>query len=92
MEKTTQKSQGYDNSGDASSSSVAKFSLIDMLKEMFLVLTEKEKDVVTRRFSLNNKPKQTLEKIGQGFSVTRERIRQIENIALSKLRRTISNT
>ena len=59
---------------------------------MFLVLTTKEKEVIIKRFSLDNKPKQTLEKIGQMFSVTRERIRQIEKIALGKLRRTVENT
>ena len=69
-----------------------RYNLADMIKDMFLVLTDKEQDVITRRFSLNNKPRQTLEKIGQSFSVTRERIRQIESIALSKLKRTISNT
>jgi DNA-directed RNA polymerase delta subunit len=69
-----------------------RYDLADMVKDMFLVLTEKEQDVITRRFSLNNKPRQTLEKIGQSFSVTRERIRQIESIALNKLKRTISNT
>jgi len=57
-----------------------------------LVLTSKEKDVIVKRFSLDSKPKQTLEKIGQHFSVTRERIRQIEKIALGKLRRTVKNT
>ncbi|MDF2378967.1 MAG: sigma factor-like helix-turn-helix DNA-binding protein [Candidatus Gracilibacteria bacterium] len=71
---------------------LAEFDLSKMIKEMFMVLTEKEQDVITRRFSLNNQPKQTLEKIGESFSVTRERVRQIENIALSKLRRTINNT
>jgi DNA-directed RNA polymerase delta subunit len=63
-----------------------------VIDEMFLVLTEKEKEVVIRRFSLNEGPKQTLERIGQHFNVTRERIRQIENIALLKLRRHISNS
>ena len=57
-----------------------------------MVLTTKEKDVIIKRFSLDNKPRQTLESIGQMFSVTRERIRQIEKIALSKLRRTVENT
>lgn len=68
------------------------FSLKQIVDDMFLVLTEKEKDVITKRFSLNNKPRQTLDKIGKHFSVTRERIRQIENIALNKLRRTVGNT
>lgn len=78
--------------GQSGSTNVAEFDLHKMVKEMFMVLTDKEQDVITRRFSLNNQPKQTLEKIGESFSVTRERVRQIENIALSKLRRTINNT
>jgi RNA polymerase primary sigma factor len=63
-------------------------NLIDVVEDMFMVLTPKEKDVIVKRFCLDNKPKQTLEKIGQSFSVTRERVRQIEKIALGKLRRT----
>jgi len=73
-------------------STSTKINLTQILEEIFLVLTTKEKEVVVKRFSLDNKPKQTLEKIGQHFSVTRERIRQIEKIALGKLRRTVRNT
>jgi hypothetical protein len=68
------------------------FNLKEVIEDMFLVLTDKEKDVIIKRFSLDNKPRQTLDKIGRHYSVTRERIRQIENIALNKLRRTVSNT
>ncbi len=57
-----------------------------------MVLTDKEREVLIRRYSLHNQPKETLEKIGAGFTVTRERVRQIENAALKKLRRTLSNT
>ncbi len=66
--------------------------LTQILEELFLVLSEKEKEVVTRRFALTGDSRQTLEKIGQHFDVTRERIRQIESIALQKLRRTVSST
>lgn len=69
-----------------------RVNLTDIIEDMFLVLTTKEKEVIIKRFSLDNKPKQTLEKIGQSFSVTRERVRQIEKIALGKLRRTVENT
>ncbi len=48
--------------------------------------------VIKKRFALFGQPKQTLEKIGKHFKVTRERIRQIEAIALSKLRRTVRTT
>ncbi len=70
----------------------SSLNLKKILEEMFLVLTDKEKDVITKRFSLNNKPRQTLDKIGKHFNVTRERIRQIESIALAKLRRNVSNS
>src|SRR3989338_6072331 len=69
-----------------------KLDLAKILEDIFLVLTQKEKEVIIKRFCLNNEPRQTLEKIGQQFSVTRERIRQIEKIALGKLRRTLENT
>ncbi len=74
------------------SAEILKLNLTEIIEDMFLVLTTKEKDVIVKRFSLDNKPKQTLERIGQSFSVTRERIRQIEKIALNKLRRTVQNT
>ncbi len=67
-------------------------SLDKVLNDFFLILSEKEQTVITKRFALDAKPRQTLEKIGKHFSVTRERIRQIENIALQKLRRNIGNT
>lgn len=73
-------------------STATQLNLTEIIEEMFLVLTNKEKDVIVQRFSLDNKPKRTLESIGQKFSVTRERIRQIEKIALSKLRRTVQTT
>ncbi|MBI5754377.1 hypothetical protein HZA40_04510 [Candidatus Peregrinibacteria bacterium] len=69
-----------------------RLNLAEVIEDMFLVLTNKEKDVVVQRFSLDNKPRRTLESIGQHFSVTRERIRQIEKIALGKLRRTVQTT
>jgi hypothetical protein len=67
-------------------------NLSQIVDEIFLVLSEKEREVVTKRFALTGGERQTLEAIGQKFDVTRERIRQIESIALQKLRRTISNT
>lgn len=67
-------------------------NLQSLLDDLFLVLTEKESMVIKRRFALAGQSKQTLEKIGKYFKVTRERIRQIEGIALSKLRRTVRTT
>lgn len=66
--------------------------LQSLLNDLFLVLTDKEATVIRRRFALQGQSKQTLEKIGKHFKVTRERIRQIEGIALNKLRRTVRTT
>ena len=49
-------------------------------------LTEKERDVMTLRFGIGTDNPMTLEEVGEKYSVTRERIRQIENRALRKLR------
>lgn len=67
-------------------------NLQELLNNLFMVLTEKEVTVIKRRFALLGQPKQTLEKIGKQFKVTRERIRQIESIALNKLKRTVRTT
>ena len=57
--------------------------IADLLEE----LDPREAEIVTSRFGLDgNKPK-TLEEVGKKFKVTRERVRQIQNIALTKLRR-----
>jgi len=64
----------------------------DLINGLMIVLSDKEKFIIENRFSLNDKPKLTLENIGQHFSVTRERIRQIEKNALKKLERNVNNT
>ena len=64
----------------------------DSLNKLFTVLGQREKDVIARRLGLNENPRETLESIGSDLSVTRERIRQIENTAVKKLRRIGSKT
>ena len=49
-------------------------------------LSTREKDVLRRRFGLSGNKKETLEKIGESYKVTRERVRQIETIAVKKIR------
>lgn len=51
------------------------------------VLTEREQKILKMRFGLEDGKSHTLEEVGQEFSVTRERIRQIEAKALTKLRK-----
>jgi RNA polymerase primary sigma factor len=52
-------------------------------------LTNDEKKVITMRYGLDDEEPQTLEAIGKIFGVTRERIRQIEQKAINKLRKTV---
>jgi RNA polymerase primary sigma factor len=60
-----------------------------MLREMVKTLDERERTILDYRFGLDGGPERTLEEVGQKFNVTRERIRQIQNIALRKLRKMI---
>ena len=60
--------------------------LAEALKEILDTLTEREADVLRMRFGMYDGRTHTLEEVGQRFNVTRERIRQIENKAIRKLR------
>ncbi len=60
-----------------------------MLQEMVKTLDQREATILRYRFGLDGGPEKTLEEVGQKFGVTRERVRQIQNIALNKLRKMI---
>jgi hypothetical protein len=59
----------------------------ELMDRLLGLLTDKEQDVIERRFSLKNQPRETLDKIGQSYTITRERVRQIEAVAIKKLAR-----
>lgn len=63
-------------------------SLINDIKKALGCLTEREREVIEQRFGLNTGFGKTLEEIGIEFNVTRERIRQIEDKALMKIKRS----
>jgi RNA polymerase primary sigma factor len=66
---------------------MTSFSLLkDKLGDVLCSLTERERKVLELRFGLGDGCARTLEEVGQQFSVTRERIRQIEAKALRKMR------
>ena len=60
-----------------------------MLQEMVKHLDEREATILRYRFGLDGGSEKTLEEVGEKFGVTRERVRQIQNLALKKLRRMI---
>ena len=65
---------------------IAGFNPLDTINILLSRLSEKERDVVKRRFGLDSDAKQTLEEIGQHYGITRERVRQIENLSIKKLK------
>ncbi len=58
----------------------------EMLQRILGVLSERERRVLELRYGLDGQQPQTLDEVGRAFNVTRERIRQIENQSLKKLR------
>jgi len=62
----------------------------DELSELLEVLDDRERKIIFKRFGLDGGKPKTLEEIGKKFGVTRERIRQLQNIALVKLRRALA--
>lgn len=57
----------------------------EIIKNLVSTLNEREQYIITRRFALDGNDPQTLDEIGIFFDLTRERIRQIESIAIRKL-------
>lgn len=62
-------------------------NLREVLQRIMATLSPREEKIICMRFGIGEKSDHTLEETGQVFGVTRERIRQIEDIALRKLRR-----
>jgi len=60
-----------------------------MLEEMVKKLDPREATILRYRFGLDGGSERTLEEVGEKFNVTRERVRQIQNIALRKMRKMI---
>ncbi|EMK3312230.1 sigma-70 family RNA polymerase sigma factor [Vibrio vulnificus] len=64
---------------------VLNYTQNQKIQRVTSTLTDKELDIIKRRFGLDDKPEQTLEEVGKEYGVTRERIRQIEAKTLKKL-------
>jgi len=60
--------------------------LSERLKKNFVILDEREREILALRCGLDRGEPRTLEEVGEAFNLTRDRIRQIEARAWSKLR------
>ena len=65
-------------------------NLRDEVSGLLGVLEDRERKIIFQRFGLDGGKPKTLEEVGKKFGVTRERIRQLQNIALAKLRLELS--
>ncbi len=68
------------------STAIEQFNPTEVVSSLLKSLTSREEDVLRRRYGLLNKERETLEEIGETYKVTRERIRQIEKTAVSKVK------
>jgi len=65
-------------------------NMLEELGEVLAVLDQRERRIISSRFGLEGEAPKTLEEVGKRFGVTRERIRQLQNGALDKLRRALA--
>jgi RNA polymerase primary sigma factor len=65
-------------------------NLRNEVSDLLAVLDDRERKIIFQRFGLDGGKPKTLEAVGKKFGVTRERIRQLQNIALTKLHRALS--
>jgi RNA polymerase primary sigma factor len=64
-------------------------NLLGEVDGLLEVLDPREKKIISQRFGLDGGAAKTLEDVGKDFGITRERIRQLQNVALAKLRRAL---
>ena len=76
---------GYGNTKPTAENNAIGFELNHKIRKTLATLTSQEENIIRRRFGIDNHHDETLEEIGQDFEITRERIRQIQAKALTKL-------
>ncbi len=78
-----------DTSMETPMDSATKTNLEQRLRDTLKTLDERERKIIEQRYGIQSGQPKTLEEIGRNFNLTRERIRQIENTALKKLRHPV---
>jgi len=67
-----------------------KFNYSKICADLISDLKERENEIISRRFALNGLERETLESIGQDFGISRERVRQIQTVAMEKIKPKLS--
>ena len=66
-------------------------NVVDDLRSMVDQLDEREAEIIRQRFGLNGEKPKTLEEVGEQFEITRERVRQLQNMALMRMRKILAD-
>jgi RNA polymerase primary sigma factor len=78
-----------DEGAESPFESLRDTDLFNQMDGLLSVLDKREKKIIAQRFGLDGQEPKILEEIGESLGVTRERIRQLQNTALTKLRRAL---
>ena len=81
-----------DRSAESPFEVAATALLPEEISRLLAPLDQREREILALRFGLDRGEPRTLEEVGEAFNLTRERIRQIEARAMSKLRHPSSDT
>jgi RNA polymerase primary sigma factor len=76
-----------DERADNPYETLAQQASLNLLSESLTKLNARESEILRHRFGLDGEEEKTLEEVGVKFGVTRERIRQLQNMALKRLRK-----
>jgi RNA polymerase primary sigma factor len=76
----------HDTSGESPEEAAVSRSLSDHIRDLLETLTPKEAEILSLRYGLNGKKRLSLREIGIQYRLSRERVRQIEKKAITKLR------
>jgi len=71
------------------SEALSEKNMVNQIDDLLEALDERESEIIQARFGLDGRTPMTLEEVGREFGVTRERIRQLQNIALDKMRKSL---
>lgn len=71
---------------------ITRLNVVKIIDQLLKTLPERERAIILKRYGLKGEKKHTLEKIGKKYDITRERVRQIENNTINKLKSVDSAT
>ncbi|HEY5707704.1 MAG TPA: RNA polymerase sigma factor RpoD/SigA [Terrimicrobiaceae bacterium] len=78
-----------DDESESPFESLRHKDMLEEIDELLHLLDDRERLIINSRFGLDGQEPKTLEEIGEAFGLTRERIRQLQNVALLRLRRAL---